>query len=63
MTRPTVYLIRMLAFLAAVLIVAGLLSGELIAAFANNVLLNSLILAILALGIVWNIRQVIRGCS
>jgi hypothetical protein len=60
MTRPTIFLIRMLVFLAAVAIVAGLLSTALIAAFANNVLLNSLILVVLALGIIWNIRQVIR---
>ncbi len=60
MTRPTEYLIRMLVFLAVVAVVAGLLSGRLIAAFDNNPLLNSLILAILALGIAWNIRQVMR---
>ena len=60
MTRPTIFLIRMLIFLAAVAVVAGLLSTALIAAFANNVLLNSLILVVLALGIGWNIRQVIR---
>jgi hypothetical protein len=60
MTRPTVFLIRMLVFLAAVAGVAGLLSGALITAFDNNVLLNALILGVLALGIGWNIRQVIR---
>ncbi len=60
MTRPTVFLIRMLVFLAAVAVVAGLLSGALITAFNNNPLLNSLILIVLALGIAWNIRQVIR---
>jgi len=60
MTRPTIFLIRMLLFLAAVGVVAGLLSGALITAFANNVLLNSLILGVLALGIGWNVRQVIR---
>ncbi len=60
MTRPTTFLIRMLVFLAAVALVAGLLSGALLTAFDNNKLLNSLILLVLALGIVWNIRQVIR---
>ena len=60
MTRPTVFLIRMLVFLAAVAVVAGLLSGALITAFSNNPLLNTLILTVLALGIGWNIRQVIR---
>lgn len=60
MTRPTVFLIRMLIFLVAVAVVAGLLSGALLTAFNNNPLLNSLILIVLALGIGWNIRQVIR---
>ena len=36
MTRPNTYLIRMAAFLLAVLIVAALLSGVLLTAFANN---------------------------
>ncbi len=60
MTRPTVFLIRMLIFLAAVVVVAALLSGALLTAFSNNPLLNTLILTVLALGILWNIRQVIR---
>ena len=60
MTRPTVFLIRMLVFLAAVAVVAGLLSGARITAVSNNPLLNTLILTVLALGIGWNIRQVIR---
>ncbi|MDA8247886.1 MAG: flagellar motor protein MotA [Rhodospirillales bacterium] len=60
MTRPTVYLIRMLVFLAAVAVVVALLFGALLTAFNNNPLLNSLILIVLALGIIWNIRQVIR---
>ena len=60
MTRPTVFLIRMLLFLAAVAVVTALLFGALLTAFNNNPLLNSLILIILALGIAWNVRQVIR---
>ena len=60
MTRPTVYLIRMAVFLAAVAAVVALLSGALITAFNANPLLNSLILGVLALGIVWNLRQVAR---
>ena len=60
MTRPTTYLIRMLGFLGAVLVVAALLSGTLLTAFGNNPLLNSLILFVLLLGIIWNIRQVTR---
>jgi hypothetical protein len=43
-----------------VLVVAALLSGTLLTAFGNNPLLNSLILFVLLLGIIWNIRQVTR---
>ncbi len=60
MTRPSGYLIRMLIFLVAVGIVAGLLSPVLITAFNNNPVLNSLILLILLLGIIWNLNQVLR---
>ncbi|CAH2604174.1 MotA/TolQ/ExbB proton channel family protein, probably associated with flagella [Rhodovastum atsumiense] len=60
MTRPTKYLFRMLVFLVAVLVIAGLLSGPLLVAFEANPLLNSLILLVLLLGITWNIRQVTR---
>jgi hypothetical protein len=60
MTQPFHYLIRMVVFLLAVAVVAGLLSGALTTAFANNPLLNSLILTILLLGVAWNIRQVLR---
>ena len=60
MTRPSGYLVRMLVFLLAVAIVAALLSPVLITAFNNNPVLNSLILLILALGIGWNLNQVLR---
>ncbi len=60
MTRPTSYLIRMLVFLAVVLVVAGLLSQALLTAFSANPLLNALIVTVLAIGIAWNIRQVTR---
>jgi hypothetical protein len=60
MTKPTVYLIRMVVFLVLVAIVAVLLSGPLLGAFQGNPLLNTLILSILALGIGWNLRQVQR---
>jgi methyl-accepting chemotaxis protein len=59
-TRPTVYLIRMAVFLAAVLAVAALLSHVLLGAYANNPILNSLILLVLLIGIGWNLRQVLR---
>src|ERR1700722_1040117 len=60
MTRPSTYLIRMLIFLVAVGIVAGVLSPVLITAFYNNPVLNSLILLILLLGIIWNLNLVVR---
>jgi biopolymer transport protein ExbB/TolQ len=60
MTRPTLYLIRMAAFLGAVLAVAVVLSGPLMTAFDANPVLNSLILLVLAFGIGWNVRQVTR---
>ncbi len=60
MTRPTQYLYRMLAFLLAVTVLGVLLRDVLIDAIAVNPLLNGLILAVLALGISWNIRQVTR---
>jgi len=59
-TRPGSYLLRMLLFLAAVAVVAVLLSDALLTAFRNNPLLNSLILCVLALGIAYNLLQVAR---
>jgi len=60
MTKPTIYLVRMVVFLVLVAIVVALLSGPLVGAFHGNPLLNTLILSILALGIIWNLRQVQR---
>jgi hypothetical protein len=60
MTRPTIYLIRMLVFLAAVMVVTVVLSHTLMATFSNNPVLNSLIFLVLLLGIFWNLRQVLR---
>lgn len=59
MTRPEIYLTRMLAFLAAVAGVAGLLYKSLESAFATNPALNGLILAALLLGILYILRQVL----
>ena len=60
MTRPTLFLWRMLVFLAVIVAVTALLSGALVVAFTANPLLNSFIVLILLLGIAWNIRQVTR---
>ncbi len=60
MTKPTNYLIRMLAFLVVVLVIAGLLSSALITAFVSNPLLNTLIFGVLLAGIAWTLTQVTR---
>lgn len=60
MTNPAVYLIRMAVFLAVTSVVIGVLSPTLLGAFLGSPLLNGLILAILLLGIAWNLRQVLR---
>jgi hypothetical protein len=60
MTRPTSYLIRMLVFLAAVAAIVVWLRTALIDIFFNNPDLNTLILAILLIGIGWTLLQVQR---
>jgi len=60
MTRPKVYLVRMLGFLLAVIVLTVLLSGALITAFSSNPALNGLIFLVLLTGIGWNLLQVTR---
>jgi hypothetical protein len=60
MTRPTTYLIRMVVFLLLVGVAVGLLSTTLWDVFWHNPGLNGLILLVLATGIGWNLRQVLR---
>ena len=60
MTRPTIYVVRMLIFLAAVAVVVSLIWRTLLAAFENNPPLDGLILGVLALGIIWNLVMVLR---
>jgi hypothetical protein len=50
----------MLIFLAVVAVVVGLLSPVLLETFSNNPYLNSFILLVALLGVLWNIRQVVR---
>jgi hypothetical protein len=59
MTRPGVYLARMLGFLAAVAVIASVLFPQVAQAFAANPILNIVILGVLLLGIAWNLRQVL----
>jgi hypothetical protein len=58
MTRPSRYLIRMLAFLVVVAAGLFLIRGELERFFYANPFLNGLIIGILALGILYTLRQV-----
>lgn len=60
MTRPTLYLLRMGIFLILVAAVAALLSKTLYAAFFANPALDGLILGVLIIGILWNLRTVLR---
>lgn len=60
MTRPKIYLVRMLGFLAVVMVAAVLLHEALISAFASNPVLNTFILLVLLFGVAWNLRQVTR---
>ena len=60
MTKPRRYLLRMILFLTAVGCVLALLFPGLERAFLMNVPLNSLILGVFLLGILYNFRQVLR---
>lgn len=60
MTDPRRYLIRMVAFLALVAVVCGVLGGPLSEAFMANPALNGVILGVLLIGIVFIFQQVFR---
>jgi hypothetical protein len=60
MTRPTTYLVRMAIFLVLVAAAVAVLSPVLWEVFWHNPGLNGLILLVLAAGIAWNLRQVLR---
>ncbi|MCQ8240883.1 flagellar motor protein MotA [Rhizosaccharibacter radicis] len=60
MTRPTTYVARMLLFLLLVAAGVSFLWPTLVGAFNNNPILNGLILAVLLLGIAWNLLMVLR---
>ncbi len=59
MTRPYRFLVRMAAFLAAVVAICFLLRQGLNDAFLANPPLNSMIIGVLVLGIFYNFRQVV----
>ena len=60
MTRPTTYFLRMLLFLGIVAVAVVALFPTLLAAFRNNPALDGLILAVLLLGVLWNLVMVLR---
>jgi len=60
MTRPVVYLLRMVLFLILIGALGAYLYPALQPIFKNNPELNGLILAVLGFGIVWNLVQVLR---
>ncbi len=60
MTRPIVYLVRMVLFLALVGGLGVYLEPVLRPIFGNNPELNGLILGVLLFGILWNLIQVLR---
>lgn len=60
MTDPRRYLIRMMLFLGVVAIVVALLYKPLVAAFMGNAPLNTLIIAVALIGIIYVILQVLR---
>ena len=59
MTGPRRFLIRMVIFLAAVLVVAAFLAPQVIRAFDANPWLNGMIFGVLLFGIVFIFRQVL----
>jgi hypothetical protein len=59
MSNPLPYLVRMLLFLAAVVGLAYLLHHDLLRVFMNTPILNSVIVAVLVIGIFFVMRQVI----
>ena len=59
MSSPLPYLVRMLLFLAAVIGLAYLLHRDLLRVFMNTPILNSVIVAVLVIGIFFVMRQVI----
>ncbi|HEY8595516.1 MAG TPA: flagellar motor protein MotA [Devosiaceae bacterium] len=60
LASPTVYLIKIVIFLVLVALVAVILTPFLVTAFWSNPFINSLILAVLFIGIVLSFLQVLR---
>ena len=60
LSSPRIFLIRMLVFLTLFALIAVILYRQIFAAFMANPGLNGLILGVLAIGIIFALRQVVR---
>jgi hypothetical protein len=60
LSRPHAYLLRMVVFVLICGLVAALLHKQIEVAFMANPLLNALIIGVLAIGVVFALRQVLR---
>jgi hypothetical protein len=60
LSSPRIFLVRMMVFLVLCALVVVILYKQIAVAFTSNVLLNSVIIFVLAVGIVLTFRQVIR---
>jgi hypothetical protein len=60
LSSPRIFLVRMLVFLVLCALVVVILYKQIAVAYVSNVLLNSVIIAVLAIGIILTFRQVIR---
>jgi hypothetical protein len=60
LSSPRIFLVRMMVFLVLCALVVVILYKQIAVAFLSNVLLNSVIIAVLVIGIILTFRQVIR---
>ena len=60
LSKPGIFLVRMVVFLALAGLIAGILYKQIATAFLSNPALNALILGVLAIGILFFLRQVAR---
>jgi hypothetical protein len=60
LSNPFVFITRMLLFILLTGLIGFILSEKLTTAFMHNMVLNSLILGVLAIGIIYTLQQVLR---
>lgn len=59
LSKPNIFIIRMLVFLGVILVLLVPIYSELLAAFQANLFINTIIFAALLIGIIFSFRQVI----